>query len=721
MTVLGDTQFRDFRRGIISDVLERAAGVNGDSGDADFKENAFTQLMIEYLADAGVADDGQVCFIEKQLPAPAGTVKANGYYISEDDGRVDLFYTVYSGSDEAESLTAADAADAVRRCMRLFGIAHSGDFQSFEESSEAFDMLTEIHAHAAVLKRLRIFVLSDKVLPRKSRDALARQVKLIRASGGLSFRLEVVDLTRLHRIVQSGAEHEPIVIDMREDAGGPVSCVKADSVNPAYDVYLAVLPGKVLHDLYDEYGSRLLELNVRAFLQATGKVNKGIRETLRTEPSMFLPYNNGISATADQVETEHLPDGTLVISKMTGLQVVNGGQTMASIHRACKSDRANISDVLVQAKITVVSRKRDLDVDDLVHKISLYANSQNKVNEADFSANDPFHVKLEQLANSIWVPGEQSRWFYERARGSYQTAKNRYGTTDAKRKEFERIMPASQKFTKTDFAKYMASYAGAPHVVSLGGQKNFVRYMDDLKRTHGKNWLPDDAYFRDLVALAILNKETEKIVRDEGYPAYRANVVSYVIALLASKTQGKLNLGSIWVRQQVSSELREMLRSWSHDVYEAIIASSAGRNVTEWCKKEACWESVRDLPVDTAQGLPEMVEQLPVESVDAFDEVQSARRVKAAPTMADLGNIARVMGYSSSVYREIARWGTASELLTDAQVRLAIQLQDSAVGGWEKTPTSTVAKRAQHVLDLAEKHLNLESEDAFTDDDWLAK
>ena len=459
---------------------------------------------------------------------------------------------------------------------------------------------------------------------------------------------------------------------------------------------------------------------MRAFLQATGKVNRGIRDTLRTEPSMFLPYNNGISATADHIETERLADGSLAITKITGLQVVNGGQTMASIHRACKSDRATITDVLVQAKITVVRRKKDLDVEDLVHKISLYANSQNTVNEADFSANDPFHVKLEQLANSVWVPGEQNRWFYERARGSYQTAKNRYGTTDAKRREFERVMPASQKFTKTDFSKYMSAYEQTPHVVSLGGQKNFVKYMDSLKKAHGKNWLPDERYYRNLISIAVLYKAVERVVRDEGYPAYRANVVAYTVALLSRSTAGALNLDAIWARQGVSPELSELLRAWSHEAYDAIIDSADGRNVTEWCKKEGCWEVIRELSVSAPADLPELAGDYHYEdAADAFDQPVRQKKAKEAPSVADLANIARVMGYEAIVYQEIARWGTASEQLTDAQVRLAMQLRDMAETDWEKVPTPSVAKRAQHLLDLAEKNLDLRSGAGFSDDDWL--
>ena len=108
-----------------------------------------------------------------------------------------------------------------------------------------------------------------------------------------------------------------------------------------YETYLVILPGELIYQLYEEFGARLFEFNVRSFLQAKGKVNKGLRDTLRNEPERFLAYNNGITATADEIEAG-LFMGEMTISRVRGLQIVNGAQTTASIHRAKKADKIDI-------------------------------------------------------------------------------------------------------------------------------------------------------------------------------------------------------------------------------------------------------------------------------------------------------------------------------------------------------------------------------------------
>lgn len=228
-------------------------------------------------------------------------------------------------------------------------------------------------------------------------------------------------------------------------------------------------------------GSRLLELNVRSFLQARGKVNRGIRDTILSDPGHFLAFNNGISVTAEELGVQRSSDGSLSIRSIKGLQIVNGGQTVASIHRAKNRDKADLSRIAVQAKITVVEPGHQ---DDLVPFISRYSNTQNKVNETDFSANHPFHVRIQKLSEQIWAPGETSRWFYERARGQWEVARAREGTTPARVRAFDQKAPRKQKVDKTLLAKAVNAWSERPHVVSLGGQKNFVRFMEDVAVRH---------------------------------------------------------------------------------------------------------------------------------------------------------------------------------------------------------------------------------------------
>ena len=265
----------------------------------------------------------------------------------------------------------------------------------------------------------------------------------------------------------------------------------------------------MLAAIYDRWGTRLLEQNVRVFLQHRGKVNKGIRATIENEPNMFFAYNNGITATAEEVAIDD-DGGRLLLRRLKNFQIVNGGQTTASIHSAQRG-KVDVSQTFVQMKLSVVDPER---ANRLVPKISEFANSQNRVSAADFFANHPFHVRMEGFSRRIHAPSpdgtfRQSKWFYERARGQYADARG--GLTSAQRKKFDLENPRRQLFTKTDLAKFVNVWKERPHEVSLGAQKNFAAFAQRI----GQQWetAPDDfneAWYREAVAKAIVFKATER-------------------------------------------------------------------------------------------------------------------------------------------------------------------------------------------------------------------
>ena len=263
--------------------------------------------------------------------------------------------------------------------------------------------------------------------------------------------------------------------------------------------------------MYDRYGAKLLQRNVRSFLQLRGKVNKGIIETVRTAPGQFLAYNNGISATATAVVFDERADGTYLV-KLDDLQIVNGGQTTATLHHAAVREGADLSQVQVPAKITVVPPDQ---LDQLVPKISRFANSQNSIAEADFESNNPFHVELERLSRTIWAPApaggtRQTHWYYERVRGQYQVDRARQ-PTPARRRSFEEQNPTAQKFTKTDAAKYDMTFRQQPHIVSLGAQKCFQAWTVDVLAA--RTAPPNEHYFHNMVAKAILFEQARKHIQ----------------------------------------------------------------------------------------------------------------------------------------------------------------------------------------------------------------
>jgi len=297
------------------------------------------------------------------------------------------------------------------------------------------------------------------------------------------------------------------------------------------------------------------------------------------------------------VKLVDLPNGGQGIAEIRDLQIVNGGQTTASLYQAVRKDKADISGIYVQTKLTVVNRDR---MDEIVPLISRYANNQNKVNEADFSANDPFHIRVEELSRTIWAPAvdgtqRQTRWFYERARGQYADAKNRE-STPAKQKAFMLTHPNAQKFTKTDLAKFEHTWDQRPYVVSLGAQKNFAKFTVGLAEKSRPE--PDEIYFIHLIAKAILFKSTEKIVGNEKFGGYRANIVTYTLAYLSYKMQQDIDLDNIWKQQSLAPSLQQAIQVISREVHQVITNPPDGRNVTEWCKKESCWKAIQKIPTD---------------------------------------------------------------------------------------------------------------------------
>ncbi len=407
------------------------------------------------------------------------------------------------------------------------------------------------------------------------------------------------DLTRFHRIENSGTR-EKIVVRFDRDFGGALPALAASGDDAAFPSWLAVIRGRQLADLYEKWGARLLESNIRSFIQARRKsVNDGIRTTIREEPEMFFSYNNGLSATADAVEIEGSGAAVRILSARN-LQIVNGGQTTASLHAALKLSPENLDRVHVQIKLTVVPP----DVsENIVPNISKFANSQNKIDAADFFSNHPFHLRVEEFSRRIFAPpaqgsNRQTMWFYERAKGQYLVARARLAGAD--RTKFDRECPKSQLFMKTDLAKVEYSFRMKPDTVSRGAQKNFAAFAIDI----GETWTEqeagfDEAWFKRAISRLIVFRALEKAVpRQEWYPGgYRANIITYGIAKLvhdAGQQERPLNLDEVWGTQAVPEALMRDLLAACEAAADVLTSPAAGlKNVTEWAKKPACWEAVR--------------------------------------------------------------------------------------------------------------------------------
>lgn len=662
-------------------MLDIAATQSTDDEGA-ISEQVFTQYAVDLLASVGESENVVVKYDEKGLGTPKQH-KINAYAISENYETVDLFITVYSGTDEIAKISGQEIETAAKRILNFFRKAiysledekvkyFRGEYvDEIEESSEIFQFAYTLAKSQDIkenLVRVNAFILTNGLY---KGDFPANTV-----ISGYNFYYKVFDIESLYNITEKS--HIPIEINFKED-GFNVPCIPSPSVNEEYQSYLAIIPGEALASIYERFGSRLLEQNVRSFLQFNGKINKGIRTTIMKEPEMFLAFNNGIAATADEIELVDSEDGKgTIISVVKDLQIVNGGQTTASIYHTQKKDKADISNIFVQVKLSVVKNKEKFS--EIVSRISEYANTQNKVSVSDLSSNRPYHIELEKLSRSIFTPITdnkplQTKWFYERARGQYKNAILKDGFTPSRKRAFDLKNPKQQLFTKEELAKYINAYQEiidgkkiliGPHYVVRGNQKNYVQFMNYCLEKKINN-----IYFEDTVAKAILFRAAEKAygIKPNAIGDMRYITVPYTITLLNNLTKNQIDLYKIWKAQDVSETLKSLLYEMMSAIEPFIKDCAPGGLYGEWAKKEDCWMQVKnnDFSFD-----------LSVIKQDLIDKKNPPKRVIISDDQTELQkrqeDLDKIKSIPTAIWKKIEEWGRETNSLSNNQQSIAWNL-----------------------------------------------
>ena len=557
------------------------------SDGSPFAELVFCEVVMQHLVEVGMTFEPVVCHFQGKVGN--ANLKLSGYAMSDDADQLDLFVSLYAGFESVTPIQDQDSKTAAQQCVRFLELCAEGRLaDKLDPSSDAHSLALTIREIYDGLEQVRVFVLTDGVA--KSKSFKARDV------GGKSVRLEVMDIERLFRHRSEGKPRDELVIDFREVSGSPLPCVFVPGQTDDYDYALTAIPGEVLRFVYEKFGSRLLEANVRSFLSVKNKygVNAGIQNSLRSAPERFMAYNNGIVLVADEIKLDKAEDGSPGIIWLRGMQIVNGGQTTASIYFTKKKyPETDLTKVRVPAKI-IVMREEDPTMEEaLVSDISRFANHQNVVRQSDLSANKPFHVDVERLSLSIYCPDGVGRWFYERAAGSYNTLLAREGTTPARLRALKDSVPPSRKITKTELAKYLMAWDRRPDIVSLGTQKCFERFMSSLDEAEaaGNAVVPDPAFFKALVAKAILFKAVHKTARPL-VSAFLANVAVYTVAVVADSWGPAFDLEKVWLRQGVSPQFVEQVEIWAREVNDRLHETANGKMISEWAKRPECRDSM---------------------------------------------------------------------------------------------------------------------------------
>jgi len=584
------TPLIDFKNQFINEIKAAA------ESNSELTENIFFDSITDMLVDAGDIDTADRCYFVKK------GIRIDGYGGDpiDYDNILTVFVCDYEYAAEIVQIKKADIEVVCKRAANFVSSCLSTKFiGQLDESSPEFGLADLIRQRWEVMAKIRIIFLTTKLL--SLRKTVFEPIPI----NGVTAQFSCWDIARLHAFTCSGKEKEAVNVVL-SSFGGALSVLPAHDANADLKSYLCAIPATTLALIYDQYGTQLLEKNVRVFLQARGAVNKGIKVSLEEEPSRFFAYNNGITATADAIETSLTKHG-ICLESISDFQIVNGGQTTASIYDAHRRG-VPLLNVYVQMKLTVVSPERSIEI---VPLISRYANSQNRVTEADFFTNHPFHLAFERLSRRIQAPPMvnstvQSYWFYERARGQYANAKAAIGAK-GERKKFEILNPKHQLITKTDLAKVLNSFQGHPHIVSKGAQASFRFFADSVKdkweKQVEKGGFVNDKFFRDSIARIIIFKALEKqISLQEWYQGgYRANIVYYTLAkfIESVKAGGRLiDYSKIWALQEVPEVLLIELIALAAKTHQHLISPPQGSpsNVTEYAKTVKCWELYSRIP-----------------------------------------------------------------------------------------------------------------------------
>jgi hypothetical protein len=645
-------------------------------------EDFLTSVMLEYLEEAGEAETPIMC------PFRGYGLQLNAYCISEDETSADLFVSIFLDSDKPKSVSQAEVDAAIKRTIQLYHKAINDLYTSFQKDNETYEFAITLYKKREQINTVRIIALTNGLVKPINFKSIT--------IGSAEISFSIWDIDRLYRCVTSGKMRETIEIDFESKYGLTIPCIES-SPSEKYSVYLAIINGSLLSALYEEYRDRLLEKNVRSFLQVKGAVNKGIRETLRSEPEMFLAYNNGISVTAESVEIVRDDNGKPSIRKIRDMQIVNGGQTTASIFNAAhdKKSPAELEKVFVQMKVSVISQPDDMD--EIVPRISAFANTQNKIQVADFSANDPFHRRIEELSRTIWAPAQSGmkpqNWFYERARGQYADMLSQE-TTTLRKKQFKESHPL---FTKTDLAKYENTWDQLPFQVSEGAQKNFRRFT--VRVADRKGLLPDEVYYHNLIAKAILFRTAEKLVQKQQYGGYRANIVTYTLAFLSYKTAQRIDLERIWREQRLTPALEEEIITASRLIQQIIVNPPGGANISEWCKKEKCWETIKDTEYAISSVLD--AELLSVARPVSVKANTPATNSIESATEEEKATIEKAYAISAATWFALSRWAKETGNFQPWQRSLLFSV-GSLIGRGQKPSV----KQANHALKAFQEALN---------------
>lgn len=680
-------EFAEFKKDFL-DGVKAAAVATGEGSSACFVDN-----IASYLIDYELLADFTPCYFPGEYKRKK--YRVDGYSFDEFDKTMNIIIADYDGVDSDRTLIQSAAMQCFSRALVFVDAAFNSDlYEEVDISLNASDLVDLLRESKKELRKIRLFLFTDATISSRIKSID------IEAFEGIPVEAQIWDISRVFEVCTS-PEVENIEIQFSNFGIDGIPCIRANvGEEQKYNSYLGVIPGSVLADVYDKFGARLLEGNVRSFLSTKVAVNKKIRETIINEPEMFFAFNNGISVTAKNVEIRS-SEGIKYIVSARDFQIINGGQTTASLYNARRKDHADLSKIYVQMKLTEIDESKVTtdEANTLIRDISRSSNSQNKVSDADFFASHPFHRQMEQISKLSYAPAKngaqyETIWFYERARGQYLQEQMRL--TPAKKNAFLLKNPKDQLIKKIDLAKVQNTWLGHPDVVSKGAQTNFIQFASYIDEEWQKNDAQfNERYYQGTVALMIMfNYLTQFIPKQSWYEGgYRANVITYTIALfhrqILRQFPGRdLDLNLIWNKQEVPLPVKKALATIAEKIFYKITDPDRPViNVTQWCKRVKCWDGVQAMNIPLDEDIEDCLIQL--------DESKHAKKIAAKEQRVVKGINAQteVVKKPAEHWKRLTEFAVSHHLVNPTDVsalKVAVQLP-------MKIPN---AVQSRHLLDL---------------------
>jgi len=605
----------------MTDIEERLDFRSNLLDDSKDEEGFITQTdllseVIPSLLDAKLIDSED--YNEAYLDDKSDNLKLNAYTVNASGERLQLFIidesTIDETSKEDELLVSqkVDYENQFKRVDRIIKKAFNGQlFNSIQDSDKAKVLASKLESEEgfAEFDVIEIFLISLTVTysnqgktPQPRNNIHFKEDKLIRTlknEDGTSqkevlVQKRLIDLNFLFNVMVSQGHRETLTIDFEKTFNYSIEAIKA-AENKSFASYLCVLKADVLADLYKQYSTRLLEKNVRSFLDFKG-VNKGIKETIRKEPEKFIAYNNGLTITATAVKT-YEKKKKLYIESLTDFQIVNGGQTTATIYFS-KKDGLDVSQVQVMAKINVAKQTSEKELEDLINNISEFSNAQSRVSKVDLRSRNPQLIKIKTLSESVLTPSSH-KWFFERSKGEFSTMLRRAGSKKASvKKEF----PPERKLTKEQMAKFYSAWGDQPYMVKKGGERIFRHFIEQLSPDEESGITPptiDRLYYEDIISKIILFRKMEKLhgAGKNAIGQIRSAVIPYSLSVLHQYTDkvGKpFDMSKIWRQEGLEDDLGQFLYDLMYLMNDLIKQYSLSDDYGEYSKKPELWKSIKN-------------------------------------------------------------------------------------------------------------------------------